>query len=345
MEENSPLSTRTVRPFGTPGYTQFDNVLLDHLMPSLTGSGWKVLCLAVRNTWGWSDDKSPTGRKEWDTISYSQFRKKTGIISNSTVQRALDENIEKGYLLQRQAGSQGFSYRLNTSLEIEIEDTTVTETVKDTVTETVKVDPETFTETVNTKESIKKEKETPPSFNYHIFDVGEMKEFGESVSSCPHCGENSIEIGTKECPACTLLLFWREGKLRASDRQEIRELDAPDLAPADEFEIQVLKSYGNNGFWSSSSAMRQFRRERATFKKKGMGAFFKDLFEWGMKEHVPIGNVYTGLKKKVNQENWIAKHGEVDEDGNTVIDMDPKPRVIVAEIAGFIHPERKVVLM
>lgn len=171
---------KTIRPFGAPGHTQFDNDLLDHIMPTLSGSGWKILCVAVRKTWGWIDKASPTGRKQWDRISYSQFRKGTGIVSDATIRRAIDENLENAYLLRRKSGPQSFSYHLNTSLEIEVEENTSTETEEVTSTETEEDEPKTSTETVDTKESIKeKERKPPRDFLGDVFDFansGQIKE-------------------------------------------------------------------------------------------------------------------------------------------------------------------------
>jgi len=99
--------------------TAVKNIIFDRIMPTLSANGWKVLCVAIRQTWGWVDYDSPTGRKESDVISYSQFKAKTGIKSNATISRALSECLELGYLLRRQVGThQGtgkpiLSYALN----------------------------------------------------------------------------------------------------------------------------------------------------------------------------------------------------------------------------------------
>ncbi len=62
-------------------------------MPTLSGNGWKVMCVAMRQTWGWIDPSSPTGRKQSDRISYSQFMAKTGIKGRSNLARALREGL------------------------------------------------------------------------------------------------------------------------------------------------------------------------------------------------------------------------------------------------------------
>jgi len=162
------MTTKTITPFAAPGYTMFDNDLLKYVMPQVSGSAWKIICFTIRQTWGWRDDTSPTKRKQWDQISYSQYREHTGIKSDSTIKRALTECLKEGYLLRRPTSKDGqdYEYRLNTSLKIEVgEDTTSTETVEDTSTETVEEKAETPTVSVDTKETIKrKEKERGADF-------------------------------------------------------------------------------------------------------------------------------------------------------------------------------------
>ena len=89
-----------VRPLGRPGFTMFNNYIIDHFMPSLSANGWKVLCVAIRQTWGWKDETTESGRKEKDRIAYSQFMKMTGIKSTATLSKAIKENLDKGYLLR-----------------------------------------------------------------------------------------------------------------------------------------------------------------------------------------------------------------------------------------------------
>ncbi len=114
----------TIKPFKSP-YTMFHNYTLDVIMPSLSANGWKVLCVAIRQTWGWEDEESPTGRKEEDVISYSQFKEKTGIKSNATISRAVSECLEAGYLVRRQVdthqgtGKPIYAYALDTEFEVD----------------------------------------------------------------------------------------------------------------------------------------------------------------------------------------------------------------------------------
>lgn len=53
------------------GYFKFPNVVIDKLAAVLSGAEFKVLCVIIRQTIGWS--------KQWDEISISQFEKKTGL--------------------------------------------------------------------------------------------------------------------------------------------------------------------------------------------------------------------------------------------------------------------------
>lgn len=113
----------TIRPFEKPGYTMFKNAILDHIMPNLSGSGWKILCVAIRQTIGWVDEESDSGRKESDRISYSQFMEKSGINSRTTVSKALTECLDKDYLVRHPSADhqQGFDYSLNRDYEMEVE--------------------------------------------------------------------------------------------------------------------------------------------------------------------------------------------------------------------------------
>lgn len=158
-----------IKPLARPGFTMFNNYVIDYFMPDLSGSGWKVLSFAIRKTIGWVDEETESGRKERDRISYTQFLEGTGIGSKTTLSKAIKECLEKGYLLREpnEEHSQAFDYMLNKEFEIEVEETG-TETVpvgSETGTETVLVGSktgtetvlETGTETVHTKEKGKKE--------------------------------------------------------------------------------------------------------------------------------------------------------------------------------------------
>lgn len=105
----------TIKPFER-GFFTCHNAITDIFMPRLSGSAFKLLICALRQTEGWN--------KQQDTIAYSQFKTKTGISSNATIARALSELLEAGYLLRFQVGTCAgtnkpiYAYSLNTDYEI-----------------------------------------------------------------------------------------------------------------------------------------------------------------------------------------------------------------------------------
>lgn len=166
-----------VKPFDRPGYTMFNNFIIDHIMPDLSANGFKVLCVAIRQTIGWVDESTDSGRKESDRISWRQFRHKTGIGSLDTVGRAIRECLEKQYLVRFQVGThQGtgkplYAYGLNIEYEIAVPETGTGEgeAVPETVTASGAAVTETGTapvpETGTTKERKKPLKEKDQSIN------------------------------------------------------------------------------------------------------------------------------------------------------------------------------------
>lgn len=112
----------TDRIFDASGWFVINNAVFDALMPALSPNAFKILCVAIRQTWGWSDGAG--GRRQKDRISYSQFMEKAGIRSRTTVSRALTECLNAGFLLRMQVGThQGtgsplYAYRLNTECEL-----------------------------------------------------------------------------------------------------------------------------------------------------------------------------------------------------------------------------------
>jgi len=171
-----------MKPFQAP-YTMVHNYVIDHIMPDLSPNAWKVLCVAIRQTIGWQDEATESGRRESDVITYSQFQRQTGIVSRGTLSRALKECLDKGYLLREEVdqyrGKPAFAYRLNTEYEA-----TGTETVPvdgaPTGTETVPVSGATGTETVpvtGTEIVLSKEiiKENPNPKENSLSSSGERK--------------------------------------------------------------------------------------------------------------------------------------------------------------------------
>jgi hypothetical protein len=124
-EPPSARTTEVVRPFDAGGWFPIHNAVFDLIMPQLSPNAWKVLCVAIRQTWGWVADPNgdPKVRREWDRISYSQFQAKSGIKSRATVSKALTECLAKGYLLRYQVGTERgqptYAYALNRDFEVE----------------------------------------------------------------------------------------------------------------------------------------------------------------------------------------------------------------------------------
>ena len=115
----------TIKPFADikKNYTNVHNFCFDVCMPCLSNAGWRILCVAIRKTLGWSDDSTPSGRKDWDRISYSQFREASGLRSDASVSKGIKETIEAGYIIRRKVGKhQGtgaplYAYCLNQEYE------------------------------------------------------------------------------------------------------------------------------------------------------------------------------------------------------------------------------------
>ena len=106
-------------------YTKIHNFVLDVCMRELSHTAWKVLCVAMRKTLGYVNPATASGRKEWDRISFSQFREMSGIKSNATISRAIQELLDAGYMLRFEAGEHPgtrkpvYKYGLNQEYEID----------------------------------------------------------------------------------------------------------------------------------------------------------------------------------------------------------------------------------
>ncbi len=77
--------------------TPVPNALLDELLPQLSGAEWKVLCVVVRQTLGWSVGGDPRRRKEKDWITQAQFKQKAGLGSEA-ISRAIEGLVKKGVI-------------------------------------------------------------------------------------------------------------------------------------------------------------------------------------------------------------------------------------------------------
>jgi phage replication O-like protein O len=80
---------RPVRRPNAGGTTPFPNQLLDGAMPHLTDTEWRVLCVVVRQTFGW--------QKRSDWLSHAQLKRRTGRQS-AAISRAIDRLVRAGLL-------------------------------------------------------------------------------------------------------------------------------------------------------------------------------------------------------------------------------------------------------
>jgi hypothetical protein len=135
-----------VKPFNNAGgYTTFDNYILDYVMPNCKPNTWKVVCATLRKTKGW--------QKYSDVISFSQYMELTGIKNRTTMNDAIQDALNSGYIVRIPNG-QSFSYALNRDLEIEIPEEPVQKSDQNQYGNRTT----TSTETVHTKERIKERK-------------------------------------------------------------------------------------------------------------------------------------------------------------------------------------------
>lgn len=75
--------------------TPFPSYLLDDIMPLLSDTEWRLLCVVVRQTLGWEDGQG--GRKREDWLTQSQLKARTGRASEA-VSRAIDGLVQKGLI-------------------------------------------------------------------------------------------------------------------------------------------------------------------------------------------------------------------------------------------------------
>jgi hypothetical protein len=115
-----------IKPFDAGNWFPINNAVFDEIMPTLSPSAWKVLCVVIRATWGWKLEDGT--RKTEDYISYSQFLKRSGISSPHTIASAIQECLDMRYLIRRESSMRrvtGISattyfYSLNVEYELEI---------------------------------------------------------------------------------------------------------------------------------------------------------------------------------------------------------------------------------
>lgn len=83
--------------FGLPPFIPVPLVYVDELLPTLTDAQLRVLLVVIRQTLGWIDRDSVTGRKERDWITQSQLREKTSK-SRDSISLAIATLVERGII-------------------------------------------------------------------------------------------------------------------------------------------------------------------------------------------------------------------------------------------------------
>ena len=73
-----------------PNSFQISNAVIDEYLSKMSGNAWKCYGLIVRKTRGW--------QKTHDSLSISQIQKATGIKSEKTVEKAINELVELGLI-------------------------------------------------------------------------------------------------------------------------------------------------------------------------------------------------------------------------------------------------------
>lgn len=74
------------------GTTPFPNILLDRVMRVVSDTEWRVLCVIVRQTYGW--------QKHEDWLSHGQLKRHTGRES-AAISRAVDLLVRRGLIVIR----------------------------------------------------------------------------------------------------------------------------------------------------------------------------------------------------------------------------------------------------
>lgn len=73
-------------------FTAFPNALIDGVMPTLKDTEWRLICVIVRQTLGWSDGRGK--RKERDWLTQRQLMKRTGR-NSAALSGALDALVRR----------------------------------------------------------------------------------------------------------------------------------------------------------------------------------------------------------------------------------------------------------
>lgn len=90
-----PLKRRNLSRLPAP-FVPLPALLIDTVMPLLTDTEWRLLCVIARATLGWHDPRTG-GRKTRDWLSQVQLKRRTGRASEA-VSRAVDGLVRRGLI-------------------------------------------------------------------------------------------------------------------------------------------------------------------------------------------------------------------------------------------------------
>lgn len=76
------------------GSTPFPNLLIDRVMPELSDTEWRLLCVVCRQTLGFVSPDGTGNRRARDWLTHRQLKARTGRASEA-VSRALDGLVRK----------------------------------------------------------------------------------------------------------------------------------------------------------------------------------------------------------------------------------------------------------
>lgn len=88
------------------GYTRADNWLWDYVMPKAKPNTFKVVSAVMRMTSGWHRDAA--------AITFDEFQDMTGIAGRSTLNRAISDALDEGFISRYEDG-RGYIYQCETS--------------------------------------------------------------------------------------------------------------------------------------------------------------------------------------------------------------------------------------
>ncbi len=77
--------------------TPFPNVLIDRIMPDLSDTEWRLLCVVCRQTLGFASEGGQGGRRTRDWLTHGQLKARTGRASEA-VSRAVDGLVRKNLI-------------------------------------------------------------------------------------------------------------------------------------------------------------------------------------------------------------------------------------------------------